>query len=140
MIERFISGTEMTVGIFEERAVSPIKITTSHEFFDYSAKYQGNDARHDFSLGLNEDVIKLMKQTAERAHERLGCRDLSRVDFIVDQKNQSWLLEINTMPGFTPKSLLPEAAAHDGVPFAQLVDRLDPPAAARGSASIRQAV
>jgi D-alanine-D-alanine ligase len=54
----------------------------------------------------------------------LGCRDLSRVDLIVDEQQRPWLLEINTMPGFTPRSLLPEAAAHDGVPFAQLVDRL----------------
>jgi D-alanine-D-alanine ligase len=140
MIERFVKGIEMTVGILEERPLSPIRITTNHEFFDYQAKYVGNDAEHHFDLGLPQDVIEHMQDTARMAHITLGCRDLSRLDFIVDETRQPWLLEINTMPGFTPKSLLPEMAGHDGIPFARLVDRLVCRAYARGARNIRQAI
>ena len=124
LVEQYVKGTEVTVAIVEERALSPIRITTNHDFFDYTAKYVGNDAQHHFDLRLPENVVKQMKEIALRAHDALGCRDLSRIDFMVDEKHRPWLLELNSMPGFTPKSLLPEAAAHDGIPFAQLVDRL----------------
>jgi len=140
MIEKFIKGTEITVGILEERPLSPIRITTSREFFDYQAKYIGNDAQHHFELDLTERVIADLKEAARMAHITLGCRDLSRVDFIVDEKGQPWILEINTLPGFTPKSLLPEAAAHDGIEFPRLVDRLVCRAYTRGSRAIRAAI
>jgi D-alanine-D-alanine ligase len=140
MVEKFIKGNEFTVGILEEKPLSPIRITTSHEFFDYKAKYVGNDAQHRFDLNLPQDVVEHMKETAVMAHLTLGCRDLSRLDFIVDAENQPWLLEINTLPGFTPKSLLPEAAGHDGIPFARLVDRLVCRAYTRGARGIRAAI
>ena len=140
MIERFVKGTELTVGILEERPLAPIRITTSHEFFDYQAKYQGNDAKHHFDLALPPHLVIEVQEMAKMAHLTLGCRDLSRVDFIVDESHQPWLLEINTMPGFTPKSLLPEAAAHDGIAFARLVDRLVCRAYQRGARGFRAAV
>jgi D-alanine-D-alanine ligase len=133
LVEKFIAGVELTVPILEERALSPIKITTSREFFDYSAKYEPNGARHDFDLGLPGDVVEQVKQVALRAHQIIGCRDLSRVDLMYDTaRNCPCLLEINTMPGFTPQSLLPEAAAHDGIDFVALCDRLVRRAATRG--------
>lgn len=140
MIEQFVKGKELTVGILGERALSPIRITTSHEFFDYAAKYKGNDAQHHFDLELDSAVVKRVQKLALQAHQALGCRDLSRLDVIIDGNDQPWLLEINTMPGFTPKSLLPEMAAHDGVPFSMLVDRLVKTAAARGAMQQRIAV
>lgn len=140
MIEQFVKGVEITVGILGEKPLSPIRITTSREFFDYQAKYVGNDAQHHFDLDLPADVIEQLKETARMAHLTLGCRDLSRLDFIVDELYRPWLLEINTLPGFTPKSLLPEAAAHDGIPFPRLVDRLVCRAYARGSRGIRAAI
>jgi D-alanine-D-alanine ligase len=140
MVEQFISGAEITVGILEDKPLSPIRITTSHEFFDYQAKYVGNDATHHFDLQLPETVVSQIQEIARLAHRTLNCRDLSRIDFMVDEKQRPWLLEINTMPGFTPKSLLPEAAAHDGIPFTHLVDRLVCRAYARGAGSIRAAV
>lgn len=140
MIETFIKGTEFTVGILEERALSPIRITTNHKFFDYQAKYIGNDAEHHFELNLSADATDALKQTALAAHLALGCRDLSRVDFIVDESGKPWILEINTMPGFTNKSLLPEAAKHDGTPFDKLVDRLVNRAFARGGRTVRAAI
>lgn len=133
MVESFVKGTELTCGILEEKPLAPIRITTSHEFFDFTAKYKGNDAQHHFDLGLADHVVKDVQDIARRAHETIGCRDLSRVDVIVDADNRPWILEINTLPGFTPKSLLPEAAAHGGVPFGPLVDRLVKRAHARGA-------
>ena len=134
LAEAFIDGTEITVGILEDRALSPIRISTTHAFFDYTAKYVGNDATHHFDLNLPPEIGGEIQALALRAHQAIGCRDLSRLDFIVDRQCRPYLLEINTMPGFTPKSLLPEAAAHDGIAFPQLVDRLVRAAAARGDA------
>ena len=111
LVEQYVKGIELTVAILEERALSPIRITTHHDFFDYTAKYVGNDAQHHFDLRLPEMLVKQLKDVALRAHDALGCRDLSRIDFIVDERHRPWLLELNSMPGFTPKSLLPEAAA-----------------------------
>ncbi|CAN5350467.1 D-alanine--D-alanine ligase [soil metagenome] len=135
LVEKLIVGTELTVGILEEKPLSPIRITTTREFFDFDAKYKGNSARHDFDLNLPAELIERVQELARRAHEAVGCRDLSRVDLMLDEANQPYLLEINTMPGFTPKSLLPEAAAHDGVDFVALVDRLVKRAFARGPCS-----
>jgi len=133
MVEAFVNGTELTCGILEEKPLAPIRITTSHEFFDFTAKYKGNDAQHHFDLGLDDAVVKNVQEIARKAHETIGCRDLSRVDVIVDAENRPWILEINTLPGFTPKSLLPEAAAHGGIAFGPLVDRLVKRAHARGT-------
>lgn len=124
LVEQFVAGTELTVGILEDRALHPIRITTTHEFFDFNAKYKGNDAQHHFDLQLPPEVVKHVQATALKAHNAIGCRDLSRVDVIVDKDMNPWLLEINTLPGFTPKSLLPEMAAHEGIAFGQLCDLL----------------
>jgi D-alanine-D-alanine ligase len=135
LIEKYISGVELTVGIFEEKPLSPIKITTTREFFDFNAKYVGNDAKHDFDLGLPDKVVRQCQELARRAHATIGCRDLSRVDMMLDAQLNPYLLEINTLPGFTPKSLLPEAAAHDGTDYVKLVDRLVKRAFNRGPSS-----
>jgi D-alanine-D-alanine ligase len=124
LVEQFVDGTELTVGILEDRALHPIRITTTRDFFDFNAKYKGNDAQHHFDLQLPPDVVKHVQATALKAHNAIGCRDLSRVDVIVDKDMKPWLLEINTLPGFTPKSLLPEMAAHEGIAFGPLVDLL----------------
>jgi D-alanine-D-alanine ligase len=134
LVERYIAGSELTVGILEDRALSPLRITTSHEFFDYQAKYVGNDAQHHFDLEVPLSVVQRVQELALRAHQAIGGRDLSRVDFMLDQEHRPYLLEINTMPGFTPKSLLPEMAAHEGIPFDQLVDRLVQRAKSRSAA------
>jgi D-alanine-D-alanine ligase len=134
LVERYIQGIEITVGILEDRALSPLRITTTHEFFDYQAKYVGNDAQHHFDLEVPLSVAQRVQELALRAHQAIGARDLSRVDFMLDQDQRPYLLEINTMPGFTPKSLLPEMAAHEAIPFEQLVDRLVQRAKSRSAA------
>ena len=133
LVEKFISGPELTVGLLEEKPLAPIRIVPKVEFFDFEAKYKRSDTEHRFDTGLPPDLIENCRQLAERANAIVGARDLARIDIMIDETNQQpYLLEINTLPGFTPKSLLPEAAAHAGIKFPQLVDRLVRRAAARG--------
>ncbi len=135
LIEKFIKGPELTVGLLEEKALAPIRIVPKREFFDYEAKYKASDTEHRFDTGLTDDVIRRCKELAERANEIIGARDLARIDIMLDEADDfaPYLLEINTLPGFTPKSLLPEAAAQAGVAFGPLVDRLARRAHARGA-------
>jgi D-alanine-D-alanine ligase len=132
LVEQFISGPELTVGLLEEKPLAPIRIVPKREFFDYEAKYKASDTEHRFDTGLPEAVVRRCQDLAREANAVVGARDLGRIDIMIDgQTLQPYLLEINTLPGFTPKSLLPEAAAHAGIPFSQLVDRLARRAAAR---------
>lgn len=134
LVEKYIAGPELTVGLLEEKALAPIRIVPKAEFFDYEAKYKRNDTEHRFDTGLPAEVIRQCQQLAEKANAVVGAVDLARIDVMIDESHglTPYLIEINTLPGFTPKSLLPEAAAHGGTPFVQLVDRLARRAAARG--------
>ncbi len=132
LIEQFIRGPELTVGLVEEQPLAPIRIVPKGEFFDFEAKYKAADTEHRFDTGLPAAVVEACRQLAKQANDVVGARDMARIDIMLDEGNNPYLLEINTLPGFTPKSLLPEAAAHAGIPFAQLVDRLARRAAQRG--------
>src|SRR4051812_11216553 len=131
LVEKFISGPELTVGLLEEKPLAPIRIVPKREFFDYEAKYKANDTEHRFDTGLPAKVVEHCRELARKANQIVGARDLARIDIMLDGKNNPYLLEINTLPGFTPKSLLPEAAKHAGIEFGPLVDRLVKRAAAR---------
>jgi D-alanine-D-alanine ligase len=124
LVEQFIDGVELTVGLLEERALPPIRIVPKREFFDFEAKYKANDTEHRFNTGLPDSVVKLCQELAEMANQVVGARDLARVDIMLDKQHNPFLLEINTLPGFTPKSLLPEAANQTGIRFGPLVDLL----------------
>jgi D-alanine-D-alanine ligase len=125
LVEKFINGPELTVGLLEEKPLAPIRIVPKREFFDFEAKYKASDTEHRFDTGLPDEVVKRCQELARQANAIVGARDLARIDIMIDQQTLApYLLEINTLPGFTPKSLLPEAAAHAGVTFGQLVDRL----------------
>lgn len=141
LVEKFIQGPELTVGLLEEKALAPIRIVPSVEFFDYEAKYKRNDTEHRFDTGLPEAVVAKCRALAEKANAVVGAVDLARIDVMIDEADAltPYLIEINTLPGFTPKSLLPEAAAQGGTPFAALVDRLARRAAARGGRGSRGA-
>lgn len=131
LVEQFIQGPELTVGLLEEEPLAPIRIVPKREFFDYEAKYKASDTEHRFDTGLPAAVIETVRDLARRANAVVGARDLARVDVMIDDQNHPYLLEINTLPGFTPKSLLPEAAQHAGISFGALVDRLVRRTAAR---------
>ncbi len=131
LVERYVHGCELTVGILSgpegDQALPPIQILPATDFYDYQAKYK----RDDTQLLIGSDQIQLpnavldkVQRLALATHRGLGCRHLSRVDLMVDEHHQPWILEVNTMPGFTSHSLLPQAAAHAGVPMPALVNRL----------------
>jgi D-alanine-D-alanine ligase len=132
LVEKFIEGVELTVGLLEEKPLAPIRIVPKGDFFDYEAKYKSSETEHRFDTGLPSEVIEHCRDLARRANAAVGARDLARIDIMVDANHQPYLLEINTLPGFTPRSLLPEAAKHAGIDFGPLVDRLVRRAAQRG--------
>jgi D-alanine-D-alanine ligase len=134
LVEKFINGVELTVGLLEEQPLAPIRIVPKRDFFDFEAKYKANDTEHRFDLGLPGDLVLRVRELARRANEVVGARDLARIDVMLDDKLNPYLLEINTLPGFTPKSLLPEAAKNAGIEFGPLVDRLARRAHARRAA------
>jgi len=125
MLERFVAGRELTVGILGERPLPLMEIIPAREFYDYVAKYSdGAGTEYVFDHGLDAAVVRQAQDAALLAHNSLGCRDLSRVDLILDDAGRLQVLEVNTIPGFTGHSLVPMAAARAGISFEELVDRL----------------
>jgi D-alanine-D-alanine ligase len=131
LVEQFIKGTEITVGVLEDKPLPPIRIVYEQGFFDFQNKYGTNGATHSFDTGVDSALISKIQATVLEAHRVIGCRDLSRTDVMIQPDGKFYLLEINTMPGFTSRSLLPEAAEKAGLSFSELVDRLVKRAAAR---------
>lgn len=125
MVERFVPGRELTVGILAEAALPVLEILPAEGFYDYRAKY-ADDAgtQYLFDLDLDAATIERLQQDALTAHRCLGCRDLSRVDVILDRAGQPQVLEINTIPGFTSHSLVPKAARQAGLAFPELCQRI----------------
>jgi D-alanine-D-alanine ligase len=127
LVERFVDGLELTVGILDGKTLPVIMIKPATEFYDYEAKYTREDTQYVFDGGipLPEDVLAEVRRVSEETHKQLGCRHLSRVDVMVERHTHAvFVLEINTMPGFTGHSLVPKAAAHAGIAFTELCDRL----------------
>jgi len=125
MAERFVVGREFTVGILGDRTLPILEIIPAREFYDYTAKYaDGAGTRYVFDYGLDDEAVVAMEAAALAAHRALGCRDMSRVDFIVPPRGLPQALEVNTIPGFTSHSLLPMAAARAGIDFAHLVEKI----------------
>jgi len=122
MVERFVEGRELTVGILDDQALPVLEIIPANDFYDKDAKYTDCGTRYVFDHGLDVETVDTLQDDALKAHRALDCRDLSRVDFILDDRNVAHVLEINTIPGFTSHSLLPMAAARAGISFEKLVD------------------
>ena len=122
--EPFIPGRELTVAVMEDRALAVTEIATGHEFYDYDAKYADGGSRHAIPAEIPEAVRDRAMAVAVAAHAALGCRGVSRSDFRWDDSRPGAeglvLLEVNTQPGMTPTSLVPEQAAYCGVPFPEL--------------------
>ncbi len=124
LIERFIAGRELTIGIFEDRPLPIIEIRSPKNFFDFTAKYQAGLTEYIIPAQLPKGLELTLQEQALKAHRTLGCRDLSRVDMILTPEGTSYVLEVNTIPGFTSMSLLPKAAKASGVDFNQLCSKL----------------
>ncbi|MEO1752260.1 D-alanine--D-alanine ligase [Thiofaba sp. EF100] len=121
LAEQFIEGSEYTVAILGERALPPIRLETSHDFYDFDAKYIANDTRYHCPCGLPPEAEAELKALALAAFRAVGARGWGRVDVMRDAEGRFWLLEINTVPGMTDHSLVPMAARADGMDFEALV-------------------
>ncbi len=124
MVEQRLDGPELTVGVLGHAPLPVIQVRPAAGWYDYAAKYERNDTDYFLDPAIDGATYQTVQQLAAKAFEVLGCRHLSRVDFIVDRRTGPQLLEINTLPGFTDHSLLPKAAAHAGIPFGRLVEML----------------
>lgn len=120
MVESFIPGRELTVAVRGGEPLTVTEITTERGFYDYDAKYEEGGSVHLIPAPLESDVHEETMRLAALAHETLGCRGVSRADFRFDG-DSLFLLEINTQPGMTSTSLVPEQAAHVGMSFTELV-------------------
>ena len=126
LIEQFVEGIEITAALIGNRdpQVLPlIEIVPNGGFYDYERKYTPGATEEIVPARIPESQAAVARELAARCHRVFGCRGMSRVDMIVGP-DQIWVLEINTIPGMTPTSLLPRAAAAAGIPFPQLVERL----------------
>src|SRR5271155_2376996 len=124
MVERFVPGRELTVGILEDEALPVGEIITKSGIFDYQAKYQTGGAQEIFPAALPEEKSVELQRLALRAHRALKLGEDSRVDFRMDPKGNFWCLEANSLPGMTAASLLPQAARAAGIDFPKLVERI----------------
>jgi D-alanine-D-alanine ligase len=128
LVERFIPGRELTVAVLDGEPFCVTEITSDRGFYDYDAKYAEGGSRHLLPAPLPATITQQALDTAAQAHVLLGCRGVTRSDFRYDDTEQDpgdlYLLELNTQPGMTPTSLVPEQAAHCGMGFPELVSRL----------------
>ncbi|MEQ9558438.1 MAG: D-alanine--D-alanine ligase [Rhodospirillales bacterium] len=120
MIERYIPGRELTVSVMGGKALAVTEITTARGFYDYDAKYVDGGSIHVIPAEVDKDVYDQAMDLSERAFKAIGCRGVARTDFRYDGEDL-YMLEINTQPGMTPTSLVPEQAAHAGLSFQDLV-------------------
>lgn len=127
LVEQFVAGSEYTVSVVgnsDPAALPIIQILPANDFYDFESKYAPGGSRHICPAPLTEEQTAAMQAIAEAAHEALGCRGVSRTDFIMDEQGSMWALETNTLPGMTATSLLPDAARVMGVSFPELCTQL----------------
>ena len=127
LAEPFIPGRELTVAVLDGKPLAVTELRPKSGFYDYDAKYVDGMTEHVCPADVPEDIAASMMRMAERAHRMLGCRGVSRSDFRWDDtKGEAgvYLLEINTQPGMTPLSLVPEQARARGISYEQLVKRI----------------
>ncbi len=125
LVERYVKGREIQVAILDGRVLGTLEIVPEgHELYDYETKYTAGLAKHLCPAPLADAVRLRIEELARRANELLGCEGATRVEFLLEHDRDPWILEINTLPGMTPTSLVPEIAGHAGISFDELVTRL----------------
>jgi D-alanine-D-alanine ligase len=125
LVEQYIKGQEVQVGILDDRPIGAIEIVPKNEFYDFEAKYTDGMAEHIFPARLDPVLYEKAQQIGLAAHKALGCSGYSRVDLLVNEAGDCYVLEVNTLPGMTALSLLPEIAAKGaGLSFETLVTQI----------------
>lgn len=123
LVEEFIEGIEITGGILGDKALPLVEIVPKKEFFDYEAKYNAHLTDEIVPARINEKLTKKAQDVALKAFNAVGCKAFGRVDMII-RSNDVYVLEVNTIPGLTPVSLLPKAAKAVGISYPQLLDKI----------------
>ena len=125
IVERYIPGKELTCAVMGDKALGVIEIVPTVRFYDYEAKYAPGGSKHLLPAPISPFVYQEVRRLALAAHRALGCRGVSRADFRYDDRIEGtgglFCLEVNTQPGMTETSLVPELAAHAGITFDELV-------------------
>ncbi|MEE8339289.1 MAG: D-alanine--D-alanine ligase [Xanthomonadales bacterium] len=124
IIEASITGGEYFAGVLERLTLPLIRIETPHEFYDYEAKYEADDTLYFCPCGLPAEIESALLEKSLQAFDILGTSGWGRVDFLLDEAGIAWFLEVNTTPGMTDHSLVPQAAAQLGIDFDELVWRI----------------
>ena len=132
LVEECIEGKELAVSVLNDKALPVIEIKTATGFYDYDAKYKSNDTQYIIldsadetsERTLSHAVYNRVQELAVRAHNSLGCRTFSRVDMILNRDDEIYTLEVNTIPGFTERSLLPKAATAANISFSELCNSI----------------
>jgi D-alanine-D-alanine ligase len=121
MIEQYIKGIELTVGVLNNKPLPVIRIIPQNKFYDFESKYAPGGSQHLIPAGIPAAAEKKARLLGLAAHQALGCRGATRVDMILDKQGRIFVLEVNTIPGMTETSLLPDAARAAGYTFNTLV-------------------
>lgn len=124
IVERFIAGRELAVGVLGDEALPVVEICPTHEIYDYECKYTRGMSEYRVPAPLSPACGETVQALAVRAHRTLRLSTYSRVDFRLDEDERPWCLEANSLPGMTATSLLPKAAAAAGISFEELCDRI----------------
>jgi D-alanine-D-alanine ligase len=123
-VEEFIDGAEICFGVLDQEVLGSIEIRPAAAFYDYDAKYRRDDTEYLVPAPLDPDVLARAEVAALAAHRALGCSGYSRVDLRVSRSGAPYLLEVNTLPGMTSHSLIPKIAAHRGISYGELCERI----------------
>ncbi len=121
LIEEYLPGKELTVSVVNGRAFTPVEIVPASEFYDYDSKYESSGTRYLIPAEITPNLTKRLKNLALKVYSLLNCKGAIRVDFKLDSYGSPYLLEVNTIPGLTERSLLPKAAAFEGLTFKELI-------------------
>lgn len=124
LVEEFIPGRELTVSVLGDDVLPVVEVIPKRAFFDFAAKYTAGMTDYRVPAFLSPDIAHRVQEAGRRAHEALGCRHFSRTDLILSEAQIPMVLEVNTIPGLTPTSLLPKAAACLGISYAELCEQL----------------
>ncbi|MGD8780258.1 MAG: D-alanine--D-alanine ligase [Ignavibacteria bacterium] len=124
LVEEFISGYELTVGVLDKKCFEPLEIKPKSGFYDYESKYTPGMSEYEVPANFPINVLTALKEQAYKAFLAVGAEDFARVDFRLSEKHIPYCLEVNTLPGMTSTSLLPKAAKVDGISYEQLVDKI----------------
>lgn len=123
LLERVVDGSEWTLGLFDQEALPLIRIEPKQAFYDYTAKYHDDGTGYCLDPDVTASARHLIEEAGAAAARSIGTRGIARVDLRVDESGQPWVLEVNTVPGFTDHSLVPKAAERHGWSFGDLCER-----------------